>query len=188
VEQKEISAATRAALLDAAGKVILEKGVGSLTLEAVAREAGVSKGGLFYHFSSKRKLIEALIARLMARVDSALEEELAKNGGDYIDAYIRASFIADPERNRISCALFAAHATDSDLIKPLQARFQRMQEEILATSISPELGTIIRLALDGLYFSEVFGFAPPPAPLREKMQTALLVLARTAGNTGHQDP
>ena len=39
------------------------KGVAKLTLEAVAKEAGVSKGGLLYHFSNKEALIEGMIVR-----------------------------------------------------------------------------------------------------------------------------
>ncbi|MDO8275460.1 MAG: TetR/AcrR family transcriptional regulator, partial [Serpentinimonas sp.] len=44
---------TRNALLEATNTVILRDGIAHLTLEAVAKEAGVSKGGLLYHFPSK---------------------------------------------------------------------------------------------------------------------------------------
>ena len=41
---------TRKRLLDAAAAVVRRDGAGALTLDAVAAEAGVSKGGLLYHF------------------------------------------------------------------------------------------------------------------------------------------
>jgi AcrR family transcriptional regulator len=178
MKQKDISSATQIAILDAANRVILDQGVEALTLEAVAQQAGVSKGGLLYHFPSKKKLIAAMINRLIAEVDSSLAEELVKSGGDYLTAYIRASFVINPERDKISCALFAAIAHDPDLIKPLQARFFEMQREIAAAAVSPEIGTILRLALDGLWISDLFGFAPPPPELREKMLGALLAIAQ----------
>jgi hypothetical protein len=53
-----------------------------------------------------------------------------------------------------------------------------MQSEIAAAAASAELGTIIRLALDGLWVSDLFGFAPPPAELREKMLNGLLAIAQ----------
>jgi AcrR family transcriptional regulator len=170
--------ATQMSILDAASKVILEKGGEALTLEAVAEVAGISKGGLLYHYPSKKKLIEAMVMRLIAEVDSRLTQELAKDD-DYVAAYIRASFGASAEWNRISSALIAAVTNDRDLMKPLQARFFRMQEEISSATHVPEFGTIVRLALDGLWMSDLFGFAPPSPELREKIFAYLLEMADT---------
>ena len=54
----------RDALLSAYQSLLLAEGERAATLEAVAAEAGVSKGGLLYHFRSKDALAEALIDRL----------------------------------------------------------------------------------------------------------------------------
>ena len=59
---------TRDALLDAADHIVASRGVARLTLEEVAREAGVSKGGLLYHFKSKDALTEAMIGRFKKNV------------------------------------------------------------------------------------------------------------------------
>ena len=48
-------------LFCAAVRVALEQGFGHVTLTSVAKRAGVSKGGLLYHFSTKRALIEAML-------------------------------------------------------------------------------------------------------------------------------
>ncbi len=52
---------TRQRLLDAAAAVVRRDGAQALTLDAVAAEAGVSKGGLLYHFKSKRELLDAML-------------------------------------------------------------------------------------------------------------------------------
>ena len=174
MDQSKISAATQATILDAANKVLLEKGAKAFTLDAVIQEAGVSKGGLLYHFPTKKKLIEALIERMIASVDASLETELANCNGDYLTAYIRASFQPNPERDRVSSALFAAVANDTALIEPLRKRFKHMQNELVAAAGSPEIATIIRLTLDGLWVSDLFDFAPPSAALRQKMMETLL--------------
>ncbi|MCL4694718.1 MAG: TetR/AcrR family transcriptional regulator, partial [Candidatus Hydrogenedentes bacterium] len=47
-------------LLDSAEAVVVEGGPSRLTLDAVAEKAGVSKGGLLYHFPTKDALVEAM--------------------------------------------------------------------------------------------------------------------------------
>ncbi|MEO5324396.1 helix-turn-helix domain containing protein [Mesorhizobium sp. CC13] len=49
-------------LYRAAVAVALEHGFGKVTLDAVAREAGFSKGGLLHHFASKNALIRSMLA------------------------------------------------------------------------------------------------------------------------------
>lgn len=48
-------------ILAAARAVLLRDGMAAVTLEAVAREAGMSKTGLYYYFSSKEALIFDLV-------------------------------------------------------------------------------------------------------------------------------
>jgi AcrR family transcriptional regulator len=48
-------------------QVVQARGAGSLTLEAVADVAGVSKGGLLYHFPTKDALIDGMVADALAR-------------------------------------------------------------------------------------------------------------------------
>jgi AcrR family transcriptional regulator len=62
------SSGAREAALAAADALLSEGGVAAFTLDAVAARAGISKGGLLYHFPTK----EALLAALMRR---CLEEE-----------------------------------------------------------------------------------------------------------------
>jgi AcrR family transcriptional regulator len=57
-------AETRQRLLDEAARVILDKGLTGMTLDAVAKGAGVSKGGLLHHFPSKQLLVDALVSDL----------------------------------------------------------------------------------------------------------------------------
>ena len=178
MKQKDISLSTKKNILNAANKVILDKGADALTLEAVAQEAGISKGGLLYHFPSKKQLIQGMIESMIARVDSTLQEELVKSSGDYMASYIRASFKTETGPDQISYALLAAISNDPVLIKPLRARFYKMQNEIVAAAASEEVGTIIRLALDGLWISDLFGFAPPSPELRVKMLDALLKITQ----------
>ena len=50
-------------ILDAASKLIVHYGYDKTTVSDIAREAGVSKGAIYLHWSSKEALFEALIFR-----------------------------------------------------------------------------------------------------------------------------
>ena len=52
---------TRTRIRVAAAKVIERDGAGHLTLEKVAAEADLSKGGLLYHYPSKDALLQGLL-------------------------------------------------------------------------------------------------------------------------------
>src|SRR4029079_17183451 len=69
---------------DAAETVIARQGIGSLTLDAVAAEAHVSKGGLLHPFATKDRLVEALVRRCAddwrARYTAAYDETPAGPG------------------------------------------------------------------------------------------------------------
>lgn len=178
MKQKEATLATRTQIFDAASRIILQRGGNALTLDAVAQEAGMSKGGLLYHFPNKESLVSGMIERLIGEFDTAFEEELRLSHGDWQTAYIRASFRANPERDKISMALFAALANNPDLLKPLQERFIEWQGKAETTAVTPALGTVVRLAIDGLWLAELLGFAPPSPELREQVFQALLTMVQ----------
>jgi AcrR family transcriptional regulator len=160
----------------------VEQGAENFTLETVALEAGVSKGGLLYHFASKNALITGMMERSMALVDAALEEELVRSDGDYLTAYIRASFRTTADPAQVSRAIQAAIVRDPALLNPLRERFERMQREISQRASSPELGLLVRLAMDGLWYSELYQFAPPDGEQRRALQSLLLKIAKETSN------
>ena len=163
---------------------MVEGGVAGMTLEAVAREAGVSKGGLLYHFPSKEALISGMIGRLIEGFREALGRELAGEGGSaggrWSRAYARASFAEDRWYLEVSAGLLAAVAENPGLLDPLRRGFEDGQRWAERDGIDPAVGTLVRLAADGLFFAEVFGFAPPEGRLREGVLEALLSLTKGA--------
>ena len=86
---------TRDLLLSAACSILTE-GQEVLTLDAVAKRSGISKGGLLHHFRSKDALIEGTVAELIQRFtlisDQIQRENPAEPGllGE-AKAYINAS-------------------------------------------------------------------------------------------------
>ena len=67
---------TRERILDAAERLVVERGFAATSVDAVIEAARTTKGGFFHHFPSKRELGRALIARYTAG-DLALLAQLA---------------------------------------------------------------------------------------------------------------
>jgi AcrR family transcriptional regulator len=169
MKQNVIASAKRLSILDAASRIIMERGVTMFTLEPVAHEAGISKGGLLYHFPTKDSLITGMIERLIDQFEADLERELDNNAGDWLAAYIRVAGNPNPHSELISNSIFAALANNPGLLMPLRARFDKWQKRAETASPSPEFGTIIRLTMDGLWLSGLLNFAPPAPALRIKV-------------------
>ena len=74
-----MSSDTRDRILDALEMLLLDEGSTKVTLESVAASAGVSKGGLLYHFNTKDAMIAAMVRRLGERSDTQRAE--AERGG-----------------------------------------------------------------------------------------------------------
>ena len=70
-------------LLESAAMIAGRDGIAALSLNAVAREAGVSKGGLIHHFPNKQALIFALFARLLAIMEEAITALMQEDGVSY---------------------------------------------------------------------------------------------------------
>jgi len=77
---KEEAARTRAGVLRAALAAFSEKGYGGTTLEDVARKAGVTRGAIYWHFSGKADLYNALVQEYSAPFRTVVEEEVARGG------------------------------------------------------------------------------------------------------------
>ena len=188
----EGSSDTRRRLLLAAERLAGREGVARLTLEAVAAEAGVSKGGLLYHFSGKEELIGAMVMRWVEDFERDVESRLAREGsraGRWVRAYVGATF--EPEAGSGPAAgepvsVLAAAATNRELLGELRRCYRKWQERMEDDGLDPALATLLRLAADGLWFSELFGLAPPSGRLRERVHRRMLELA--SGGCGGRKP
>src|SRR2546421_1237971 len=93
-------------LLNAAEEVVVRDGVGNLTLEAVAKQANVSKGGLLYHFPSKSDLVIAIVEKLARHCES---KQASADDDHEAGAFTRAYVMArtqpkDPQKEPIHTA------------------------------------------------------------------------------------
>ncbi|MEU3019776.1 MULTISPECIES: TetR/AcrR family transcriptional regulator [unclassified Nocardiopsis] len=69
---------SRTLILDAAVRLTDRRGITALTLEATAEEAGLTKGGLLYHFRTRDDLVLAIQHHLTRHWEERLVAELGK--------------------------------------------------------------------------------------------------------------
>lgn len=170
------------ALLAAALGLVAEHGYSVLTLDAVGKAAGVSKGGVLYHFPTKDALVVALIERLA----SGLAADQATGQGEdasapgaatrgYLDAVTRQ---AQGVEHAASVAMLAAVAHDPRLLAPLQEQYRAWMARLDADGLPEVDAHIVRLAADGLWAAELFDLAPPDPVLRNAILARLQRLTR----------
>lgn len=177
---------TRKRLLAAAAGVVRRDGAQALTLDAVAAEAGVSKGGLLYHFKTKRDLLDAMLEGWLE--EFAAEIEAAQEGRGFAHGYVRASDIsgwAATER-AAEFGLLAAMVDEPSTLERVRERYAAWQEQLAGAAADPVDATVARLAADGLWLNDLLGLAPPTGALREQVMARMLELAtRTPRPPGH---
>jgi AcrR family transcriptional regulator len=84
--------ATRAQLIAIATRMFAERGYEETSIEAVLREAGVSRGSLYHHFAGKEALFEAVAEAVETSVGA--QTLAAANGIAEPVAALRAGFLA----------------------------------------------------------------------------------------------
>jgi AcrR family transcriptional regulator len=176
---------TRSQLIDAAEAVVTRDGVRNLTLDAVAAQSGISKGGLLYHFRSKEDLAAAMIERSIAWFDDALVEAGADDRdtpGRFTRAYIKASLGMTPLTgagfDNLCSAITTALLSFPEKLGPVREQGVRTQGDVEKDGLDPVLATIIRLAVDGLWLSENFNLMRFDKDMKAKVAARLLQWTR----------
>ncbi|MFC4306621.1 TetR/AcrR family transcriptional regulator [Cohnella boryungensis] len=162
----------RELILKTVSQIVNEEGVEKLTLEAVAKKAGISKGGLLYHFPNKDALILGVIEQLSNHFVEGFNKRAnddPHSKGKWTRSYIETSFFGESDVNDLYTAISAARFTNPEMLQRLQYEYSEIQKKIENDELDPVRSTLVRLAIDGLWFAEMFGLAPPKADLRQKI-------------------
>ncbi|MEU4693513.1 TetR/AcrR family transcriptional regulator [Actinoplanes sp. NPDC023714] len=170
---------TRRAVLEAAGEVIRTRGLHA-SLDDIARHAGVSKGGLIYHFASKDDLLLELARTLIARFRADVESRLDPTDtapGRFTRAYIRA-LLAPPEDEaaaRRSIALISQLSTVPAVAALVDADTELLNAELLADGLPLDVTTLVTAAADGVSSAPMWG-ASVDAPEYRELERRLIHL------------
>lgn len=148
----------RRALLDCAAKLAHDKGLAGLSLDAVARAAGVTKGGLFHHFENKQALVEGVFGDILDQLDARIDALIAKDPmprGCFTRAYVRSTFARDGFGIGSRWATLAISMVVEPGLRRMWGRWLKARLQRHAETDSDPMLEVVRLAADGAWFGGV---------------------------------
>lgn len=171
-------------VLDAAEGIVAARGVAALTLEAAARAAGVSKGGLLYHFASKESLLRGMVDRMATEMHAMFEALFARQPegpGRACRAFLAWGFHNPPDQHardlRVAAALLAAHNHDPKLLDPMRNFHARLRTLAEADGLPDGVAKAVIAACDGMFMAQVFGIWQASHAERQAIEAALAGMA-----------
>ena len=184
--QKKHRLNSREAIMDAAESVVVKSGAAHMSLDTVARKAGVSKGGLMYHFPTKVDLLKAMVGRLVDqyhrdRADMAARLKDTSPAG-LLKAGIMLNFERDPKRDQMGCSILAVTACAPELLDPVRNAYREHLKLISRSGLKFECAAVLALASDGFMFNNLLGLTVMTKTHQMKIKKEMLrMLDEAAG-------
>ncbi len=175
---------TRERIVEAAAAAAHEVGLAHLSLEAVAERAGVSKGGLLYHFPTKQALLFAVVENQIAITEKAIEQagsQFGKNG--------TALALVSAFREMVQCkpqppaGVIAAVAENPALLEPVRSHNRSLTDRI-KSSQNRDVALVAFYAIEGMRALHLFQTDPLEAAERERVLETITRLIQMPAEPG----
>ncbi|TQM93622.1 TetR/AcrR family transcriptional regulator [Roseinatronobacter monicus] len=155
--RKKAPEAVRRSLLDHAASIAAEQGINAVTTQAVAAGAGVTKGGLFHHFSSKDALLDEMVMDIMRQLDKAIDAAIAADPepyGSFTRAYVACAL--GPEHHDLGRAwkTLGVSLAAEERLHSLWSSWLRKRLAAHAVTDGDLVHEIVRLAADGAWLAQ----------------------------------
>ena len=145
----------------------------------MAAAAGISKGGVLYHFPSKQALLEGMLERVMADYSARADAHLHNQEGSTISAWISAEESRTNEERSMTLAILASAAEDPSLLAPARSLLKHTVDTVRREAEDPDLAVILLLATEGMRFLDILDLLPFSAAQRRRLQQRIRSLAET---------
>jgi AcrR family transcriptional regulator len=143
----------REKILEAADELAREVGPAHLVLDAVAARAGVSKGGLLYHFPAKTDLLQALVESHLELFRDELARKMREHGAapdSLLQSYLEL-FVSEQKRRKAPpSGVLAAMVQNPEMLAPIKRFKREMLDRLTENARDPAKALTLFLALEGL--------------------------------------
>jgi AcrR family transcriptional regulator len=149
-------------VLSAAEAIVASKGAAALTVDAVAKAAGISKGGVQSCFGTKEAMISAMLDRWLR----GYEEQARSLVGDTqtpekrIQAHAVITFAEDQESQERSASLLAALLHSPEHLQTTRAWYEQLMAGLNETSPEASRLRLALLATEGAIYLRYLGLMP----------------------------
>ena len=158
-------------ILAAALQVVESDGANHLTLDAVAKKSGFSKGGVLYHFSTKKDLLKGMVNYLIETSDAKLLQRETEE--KLISAIVQQENQMTSQERRASFALVAAASEDEELLEPAREYYSQLFREVTRNSTPSNEALLLLLAIEGMRWLNILDLNPMSGEETKKMRRLL---------------
>ncbi len=165
---------SRNAVIQAALAIIARDGPARLTLDAIARESGMSKGGLMHQFRSKEAVLKAVLEQQIEHFEAISRDYEAKFAGSHPAPRLAAQIATAREAaagaqvaaltaagsHVAALAAYGALADQPDLLSASRKLDVDKVQAIKAEAEDPDLALLRWTAARGLAITAVLGLCP----------------------------
>lgn len=165
----------RERVLDAFERILVDEGERAATMDATAKAAGVSKGGLLYHFASKEALEAGLLDRLRFLLDADLRAMNAAPEGP-VAYFVRTSVMEnEPLDYAILATARLAQGGSTAASEVLREMRERWADALRPHTRDATALDLVMLVSDGLYFNNALNSGSIPGPVPQGADLDALV-------------
>ena len=148
---------TREGLLEIAEGIVRSEGATGLTIDALARAAGISKGGVQYSFSTKDDLVRGLIERWTHQFDALLGEIDGVPPADLVRRYIAVMRTSQAAMNAKMAGLMIAYIQNPQNVLETRQWYRSMFERLGGGASDAQAARVALLAVEGLFLLRITG-------------------------------
>ena len=184
-----MTAVTKDKICEAAICIASRDGLLAMTLENVAREAGITKGGVMYHFPSKDELIRGVLEHFSQQCETMLMRRVIDDPEPRMrwarcmldclfpqsPAESRPSDVGTDVLARFFVATLAGAVTSPGAMQPLRELATRMRNRCLSDPRDGMEQLLVWLTIDGLLLWQFMGLIGPEDPMILKVAGSLRV-------------
>lgn len=171
-------------ILDAAEEVLRRLGARGLTIDAVAAQASLSKGGVLHHYGSKDALICALVARKIGRMREGIatqEARLPPGKGSMPLAMVANARQTYCDEDGFPRALLLASAENPEALAGFRDFLAERLTTISDLESRPGAGAVFLFAILGMMLGRTLGFHELKGPEADRLFDALEELGGEVG-------
>lgn len=155
---------TREAAIEAALTIITRDGPTKLTIDAIARESGISKGGVLHQFRTKEAVLKALMEHQIERGDIFFREYLAglpaTEKEPILEAQIATLQIAADHPKSTTFGLIGAFAENPELIAAMRDNERQRVDAMKEQASNSKIALVRWSAAKGLALASLLGLCP----------------------------
>ncbi|WP_434109903.1 TetR/AcrR family transcriptional regulator [Paraburkholderia caffeinilytica] len=169
---------SRRRAIEAAFSILTRDGVGGLTFDSLARESGISKGGLLHQFRTKQGVLYALLEHQRQQFEQIARSYIAKEGASKAEPNLAAQIAIYRESvnqpHSVARAILAAIIESPTLLDDMKVadagKMQALQDE----AADLDLSLLRYFAASGLAFHSLLGLSPLADSTRNRLFDRLL--------------